>query len=102
VIAHLCLNCGLTHADLEACPVCGVLVAAEPDRMTRGLTLDESLAFAAIPDEGEPAPADEPAFSSLRSGQRFPDDYDPAFDPPSLNRLAADTLHGWRADEWLL
>jgi hypothetical protein len=96
VIAHLCLHCQLTHADLEACPACGSLNLAEPDRMTRGLTLDESLAFAAIPDEGEPAPADEPAHSVDRCGSWFD------ADPPTLAGLAADALHDSREGAYLL
>jgi hypothetical protein len=42
---------------------------------------------------------DWPAQAVDRSGRCFPDD---PFDVPSLTRIAADTLRGWRADEWLL
>lgn len=79
-VVHICRGCNRTHADPDACPGCGALV--------RGLYPDET------PDLDTPEGRSE--WIGELVGWRSP------FDARTLPQVAADTLHGWRADECLL
>jgi hypothetical protein len=45
---------------------------------------------------------DEPDLTTPAGRHELMRSLDDVFDQPSLTRIAADTLRGWRADEWLL
>jgi hypothetical protein len=48
------------------------------------------------------ADPDEPDLSTAAGRHELMRSLDDPFETPSPGRIAADTLRGWRADEWLL